>query len=359
MRARLLTAGYESLLRPFLFRAHGGDPEAIHETTIHLLERVGRTRARNLIQHLVGVPKDPVTVAGVRFRGRVGVAAGLDKDGIAGPIWANLGFGFAELGTVTAQPQPGNPTPRLYRLQRSQALINRMGFNNLGAQALADRLDNLGVKRGQNTLGIPLGISIGKTKTVPLEKAIDDYLISLEALHRNADYIAVNISSPNTEGLRSLQAGVLAYDLVKALVDKASALDATNPQPIFVKVAPDLSQTQLDDLLEAVVRAGASGLIATNTTMSRDRVVGVDAKYLRQPGGLSGRPLTQLSRRIVARVVQSSLPVIASGGIMTPSDAKALFDLGAKAVQVFTGFIYSGPGLVAGINALPSQKEIR
>jgi len=375
----LLRWGYEGVVRPMLFHAYGGDPEKIHERMIDVLGGVAGTPVASLLKWVVGRPKDPVTVAGVRFPGRVGLAAGVDKDGVAARIWANLGFGFAELGTVTAQPQPGNPKPRIFRLPQSQGLINRMGFNNDGASALATRLESWGVRRGENTLGIPLGISIGKTKIVDVDAAVDDYLQSFTAVQPYADYVAVNVSSPNTPGLRTLQGKSQIHDLVKALVVRSSLLSRrsclpqddrgtrqgdngirrdhngmslqTQPVPIFVKLAPDLSDGDLDDLLEASIDAGASGLIATNTTLSRDGIQGRDMRYARQSGGLSGAPLTLNARRIVAQAVQSGLPVIASGGIMSAADAQAMFDLGAVAVQVYTGFIYHGPGLVADINS--------
>jgi len=345
----LLTHLYEEAVRPLLFRAYGGDPEKIHERMISVMGSVAPTPLARLVGMVVGRPRNPVTVAGVRFPGRVGLAAGVDKDGVAARIWANLGFGFAELGTVTAQAQPGNPRPRIFRLPHSQGLVNRMGFNNEGASALADRLEGWGVRRGENTLGIPLGISIGKTKIVDLDHAVDDYCQSLAAVHRHADYVAVNVSSPNTPGLRTLQDKTQIYSLVKALVDQTRTLDPT-PVPVFVKLAPDLDDAGLDDLVEASLGAGASGLIATNTTLARGRIHSRDMRHAHQSGGLSGAPLTLASRRIVARVVDAGLPVIASGGIMSVADAQAMFDLGAVAVQVYTGFIYHGPGLVAGIN---------
>lgn len=349
MRSTLLSGGYSALLRPILFRSHNSDAEKIHEDMIAVLEKLAPTPVASLAKFAVGTPRTSVDVAGVSFPGRVGLAAGLDKDGRAARIWSSLGFGFAELGTVTAQGQDGNPKPRVFRLKKSQALINRMGFNNLGVQALAARLEGWGVRRGQRTLGIPLGISIGKTKIVELDQAIDDYLASLTAIQPYADYVAVNISSPNTPGLRQLQDKTHVHDLVSGLVTAAQDLDPT-PVPIFVKVAPDLDAAQLDEFLEAAVNAGASGIIATNTTLSREGIHPTDQGLSRQEGGLSGGPLTARARNVVGRAVSSGLPVIASGGIMSVADAQAMFDLGAQLVQVYTGFIYSGPGLVAGIN---------
>ena len=361
----VLTTGYERLVRPVLFHAYGGDPEEIHEQMIAVLGGIAGTRLASLLRWVVDRPTDPVTVAGVRFPGRVGLAAGVDKDGRAARIWSILGFGFAELGTVTAQAQPGNPKPRIFRLPQSQALINRMGFNNEGASALARRLESWGVRRGEDTLGIPLGISIGKTKIVDVDRAVEDYCQSFSAVCQYSDYIAVNVSSPNTPGLRTLQSKSHIHDLVKALVDRAQASCPTvqdpiissmarppdTPVPVFVKLAPDLDDDELNDLVEASIAAGASGLIATNTTLARDGIRGRDQRYARQSGGLSGAPLTLRARGIVAQAVHSGLPVIASGGIMSAADAQAMFDLGAVAVQVYTGFIYHGPGLVADINA--------
>ena len=399
MNPSLLTAGYERVVRPVLFRAYGGDPEKIHEKMIAVLGGLAGTPAASVMGLFVGRPKAPVTVAGVKFPGRVGLAAGIDKDGVAARIWAKMGFGFAELGTVTAQAQPGNPRPRIFRLPRSQGLINRMGFNNEGAVALARRLESWGVARGEDTLGIPLGISIGKTKIVDLDEAVEDYCQSFVAVQPYADYVAVNVSSPNTPGLRALQGKSQIHDLVGALVDQSRsscvlpsscrrqdpsdhsplsgmplssvyssssahslsscrrqdpvgspATQVSTPTPIFVKLAPDLDDADLDALLESSIQAGASGLIATNTTLARDGIRDRDLRYARQPGGLSGAPLTLAARRVVARATSSGLPVIASGGIMSVADAQAMFDLGAVAVQVCTGFIYHGPGLVAGIN---------
>ena len=226
-------AAYQKLLRPILFRWAGGDPEAIHEAMISWLGHVPATRS--------------VTVAGIEFPNRIGVAAGLDKDGVAAAAWARFGFGHAELGTVTGQAQPGNPRPRMFRARASQGVINRMGFNNRGADALADRLLKLGVQRGNRRLGIPLGVSIGKTKAIALVDAASDYLASLDALRDHADYFAVNVSSPNTPGLRSLQAAKELEQLLGCIIESAS--QGTDPVPVFVKLAPDLEPGQLTETL--------------------------------------------------------------------------------------------------------------
>jgi dihydroorotate dehydrogenase len=275
----------------------------------------------------------------VRFPNPVGLAAGMDKDGRALPAWPALGFGFIEVGTVTRHPQPGNSTPRLFRLPASQALINRMGFNNAGADALARRLDALG------RLPVPLGISLGKSKLTPLDAAVEDYLYSLRALRRYADYVAVNVSSPNTPGLRSLQDRAALDELLAAL--RAAA----GTTPVLVKVAPDLTDHALGELLEVCTGRGVAGLIATNTTLSRDGLAGSDGAWAAEAGGLSGRPLTERAREVVTFIAKhTDLPVIGVGGILVPPDAQRLLDAGASLVQLYTGLVYSGPALVRAIS---------
>ncbi len=419
--ASLLSAGYQRLLRPALFASHGGDPEAIHEQLIAVLAGIGSAGlVRGLTGLLAGSNGRPARVAGIDFPSRVGLAAGLDKDATAVLAWQGLGFGFAELGTVTGQAQPGNDRPRVFRLPSSAALINRMGFNNPGAAAVAKTLAERNVYRGNGVAGIPIGISIGKTKVVALEDAVSDYLTSLRLLAPHADYVAVNVSSPNTPGLRSLQdAGALA-DLIGALVQEAAAavpepslsavpepslsavpeldegpsarlrqaqpslsavpepslsavpeLDEGPPVsagmtkegradalPVFVKVAPDLSWEQLDEVLTVCAEQGAAGLIATNTTLARDGLAAADQARAAEAGGLSGAPLAVRAREVVAYLAaRTSLPVIGVGGIMTAADAMAMFDAGAQLVQLYTGFIYGGPGLPAAINALDVERQ--
>jgi dihydroorotate dehydrogenase len=281
----------------------------------------------------------------------------MDKDGVGVKAWGSLGFGFVELGTVTAQPQPGNDRPRLFRLPRSGAIINRMGFNNRGAQTLADRLAAAGIARGNMAVGIPIGISIGKTKNVPLADATEDYLASLRALAPYADYLAVNVSSPNTPGLRALQDKRTLADLITALVAEAWRLAAGDlPVPIFVKVAPDLSETALEDVVQVCGDAGAEGLIATNTTLSRDGLL-ADEPSVSENGGLSGAPLTRRALEVVRFLAQrTSLPIIGAGGIMSCDDGQAMLDAGASLLQIYTGFVYAGPSLVDDLNQLKPDR---
>ncbi len=349
--------GYRRLIRPVLFRAYHGDPERVHERTLAAVAACGRVRGlRGLTALAAGTQRTPTTVAGIAFPGRIGLAAGMDKNGIAARSWGPLGFGFAELGTVTAHAQPGNDRPRLFRLPRSRALVNRMGFNNDGAAALAGRLAAVGIARGNGVAGIPLGISIGKTKVTPLADATEDYLHSLRLLAPYADYIAVNVSSPNTPNLRDLQDSAALAELIGALVREATALAGSRaPVPIFVKLAPDLSESALEQAVAVCSEAGAEGLIATNTTLSRDGVDPADERLAAEAGGLSGAPLTRRARAVVSFLTaRTSLPVIGAGGVMSVDDGKALFDAGARLIQVYTGYVYAGPALVAGLNRLPA-----
>lgn len=346
LTTRALRAAYGGGLRPVLFRVAGGDAEVVHERMIRTLSHLRPTSRVT--------QKDPVTVAGIRFPNRVGLAAGMDKDGHAAAAWTRMGFGFVELGTVTGQPQPGNEKPRIFRLPHSRAIINRMGFNNGGAEALAGRLERLGVRRGNRVLGIPLGISLGKTKVVPLHQATDDYLTSLRALRPYADYFAINVSSPNTPGLRALQAADELRALLAALVSEAAG---EVPTPVLVKLAPDMSPGDLATTLAVINDSGAAGIIATNTTLARDGVHPGEQAIAAQAGGLSGAPLTDRALRFVESVAAGSgLPVMGVGGIMTPADAMRMFDAGAQLCQLYTGFIYEGPALIRGINEMRGSR---
>ncbi|KNX39448.1 dihydroorotate dehydrogenase [Luteipulveratus halotolerans] len=341
--------GYRSLVRPTLFRLGHGDAEHAHHTTLRRLAQLGeRPRVLAQLRRALRVPTDPVTLAGIRFPGRVGLAAGVDKDGVGVKAWDSLGFGHVELGTVTARPQPGNDKPRLFRLVDSQGVINRMGFNNAGSEALAETLRRAGDP------GIPIGVSIGKTKTTAVGDAVGDYLASLRALDGLASYVAVNVSSPNTPGLRSLQDREPLRELLAAITSEAAHLGRrrlSRPTPIFVKVAPDLTDEALDEVLEVVHETDVSGIIATNTTLSRDGVAASDLPLAEEVGGLSGAPLTRRARYVVRRLAgETDLPVIGVGGVMTAADGRALIDAGADLVQIYTGFIYRGPALVAELN---------
>lgn len=341
MITRALRSGYH-VARAGLFRYGGGDPERVHEAMIDALAKLPATTRTTVAR--------PVTVAGIQFPNRVGLAAGLDKDGRAAAAWTRFGFGFAELGTVTSLAQPGNPKPRIFRAVESQGIVNRMGFNNAGAAALAETLMAKGVARGNGALGIPLGISIGKSKVTGLADATDDYLTSLRLLAPLADYIAVNVSSPNTPGLRSLQAAGEIASLLTALTGEAAGL-SLNPVPIFVKLAPDLTGTDLTETLAVLNDSAAAGIIATNTTLARDGLAPGDAHLAGEAGGLSGRPLTPRALDFVERLAGSThLPVIGAGGIMSPRDGARMFEAGATLLQLYTGFIYEGPALVRALN---------
>jgi dihydroorotate dehydrogenase len=329
---------FERVLRPALFRLGGGDAETAHEWTLRRLAGLSRRPAALAALRARYAVAAPRTVFGVRFPNPVGLAAGMDKDGAALPAWPALGFGFVEVGTVTAHAQPGNPRPRLFRLPASRAVINRMGFNNAGAAALAARLAAL-----PRPLGVPLGISLGKSKVTGLDGAVEDYLSSYRALRGYGDYFAVNVSSPNTPGLRRLQDREHLDALLAALVGE---------RPVLVKIAPDLTEAAIADLLEVCLARGAAGVIATNTTLGRDGLAGADAARAGEAGGLSGRPLTVRARRVVSFVhaeTGGALPVVGVGGVLDPDDATALFDAGASLVQLYTGFVYRGPALVRAV----------
>ncbi|MDC5698049.1 quinone-dependent dihydroorotate dehydrogenase [Intrasporangium calvum] len=332
---------YERVVRPALFRIRGGDAETAHHTTMAALSRLTHVPPALAALRRWNGADDPTTVFGVRFPSRVGLAAGMDKDGVALPAWPALGFGFVEVGTVTRHAQPGNPRPRLFRLRESGAIINRMGFNNEGADALAARLAALG------PLGVPLGISIGKSKVTPVEEAVGDYVHSMRALRGFADYVAINVSSPNTPGLRGLQDRAMLDELVAALQAEAEGT------PLLVKIAPDLTDDAIGEVLQVCADHGLAGVIATNTTIARDGVAASDLAVAQsETGGLSGRPLTARAREVVALIHREApdLPVIGVGGISTVDDAKRMLDAGAALLQLYTGFIFGGPPLVRVIN---------
>jgi dihydroorotate dehydrogenase len=325
-----LSVWYERAVRPVLFRLGGGDAETAHERTLRALARLPAFRR----------PYSPSgaskSVFGIPFPNPVGLAAGMDKDGRALPAWPALGFGFVEVGTVTWHAQPGNDRPRLFRMPQHEAVVNRMGFNNAGAEALAARLAALGPLR------VPLGISLGKSKITPLDDAVDDYVRSFRVLYAFGDYFAINVSSPNTPGLRELQDRGRLSELLGAL---------RSTKPLLVKVAPDLTDAALGELLDVCLEHGVAGVIATNTT--------VEHGYP-ETGGLSGRPLAARALEVVRFVAkESGLPVIGVGGVTRPDDAVRMVDAGASLVQLYTGLIYRGPGLVRdSVRALTSRSGI-
>jgi dihydroorotate dehydrogenase len=329
--------GYERLVRPLLFSL---DPETAHRLTIKLF--CGASHFDLALRALRSFrPRSkPKTLFGLNFPNPIGLAAGLDKNGVALPAWAALGFGFVEIGTVTAKAQPGNPEPRIFRLPKQRALINRLGFNNDGADAIAERLRKL--RESGRWPAVPVGINIGKSRATPLEKAADDYLYSFRVLRDFADYITLNVSSPNTPGLRDLQEPAALSELLHAIGNASTV--AT--KPVLIKISPDLSLIQLESVLNVCAENGVAGIIATNTTLDHSSVPpGLD-----EEGGLSGAPLrgkaTALVRDIVAK---SAIPVIASGGICDAESAREKFDAGAQLVQLYTGFVYRGPELLGEI----------
>ncbi|HMQ32335.1 MAG TPA: quinone-dependent dihydroorotate dehydrogenase [Chloroflexaceae bacterium] len=344
---------YKALLRPILFRLRRGDAEAAHESTLALLGAVSRSRALTAcLAALFAFSGAELrrTIFGLRFPNPVGLAAGMDKDGVALPAWAAIGFGFVEVGTVTWFPQPGNPRPRLFRLPADEALINRMGFNNRGATALAARLERGGVSP------IPLGISIGKSKATPLESAVEDYSASFRTLFDHAGYFAVNVSSPNTPGLRQLQDREQLAALLAALQRENQLQSRGDPglrKPILVKIAPDLGEPAIAELLEVCAEGGVSGLIATNTTTGRAGLRAAHPGLAVEAGGLSGRPLAARALEVVRFVAGETggrLPIVGVGGIFDAAGACRMLDAGASLVQVYTGLVYEGPGLPRRIN---------
>ncbi len=345
---------YQYFLRPILFRLGRGDAEAAHEATLQLLALVSRSRAATRLLTAVWGKPDPRlerTVFGVRFPTPLGLAAGMDKDGVALPAWGALGFGFVEVGTVTGQAQPGNPRPRLFRLPADQALINRMGFNNAGAAALARRL-----AATRSRLTIPIGVSIGKSKVTPLAEAEQDYCAALAAIFPYAAYVAVNISSPNTPGLRALQDRAALDKLLAALQQANRRLateQTTQPRPLLVKFAPDLSEAAVSEALAVCTRHNVAGIIAVNTTLQRDGLSPASAPFAQEQGGLSGRPLAERAAamvRLIARETGGRMLIIGVGGINGPADAVRMLDAGATLLQIYTGLVYAGPNLVRQIN---------
>ncbi|MEN9419337.1 MAG: hypothetical protein RI988_2957 [Pseudomonadota bacterium] len=330
-----------SLARPFLF---GMDPEDAHDLTLGSLARLQNTPA----QCLWAQPRvdDPVTLAGLRFPNRVGLAAGLDKNGRCIDGLGAMGFGFIEVGTVTPLAQPGNPKPRMFRLPERQALINRLGFNNAG---LAAFIANVQRARSFRSAGGIVGLNIGKNAATPIERAADDYLTALDGVYPHADYVTVNISSPNTRNLRALQGDEALDALLGALQARRAELARTHGRhvPLLLKIAPDLDDDQVAAIAATLQRHGIDGVVATNTTLARDAVAGLP--HADEAGGLSGAPVLELSNRVI-RALRGALgkgfPIVGVGGVCSGEDARSKLDAGADLVQIYTGFIYRGPALI-------------
>ncbi len=320
----------------FLFRL---PPETAHHLAMIGLQTLARSRTALRLLKPRADPKLARTVFGVTFPNPIGLAAGFDKNAHALLAWEALGFGFIEAGTITAKAQPGNPLPRLFRLREHGALINRMGFNNDGADAVAARLGQL--RQSGRWPGVPVGINIGKTKVTPLEEAAADYVYSFQKLADFADYFVLNVSSPNTPGLRQLQGQAELSSLIRAV--QTVNVTRTKPVPLLVKIAPDLDFAQIEEVLELAVQHDLAGLIATNTTLDKSSV----SPAQREEGGLSGCPLQARSTEIVRFICErTTLPVIAVGGIHDPASAREKLDAGAALIQLYTGFVYGGPALL-------------
>ena len=331
-------------------------PELAHGLSlrgVQLAQRSGYT------QRVVHPIYKPVELMGLKFRNRVGLAAGLDKDGVAVRGLFALGFGFVEVGTVTPRPQPGNPKPRLFRLSAEGALINRMGFNNAGTAALRQRL--LALRRHPLGPGCVLGVNIGKNRDTALAQASDDYVEALRGVHDVADYISVNVSSPNTPGLRKLQGAHELHGLLRAVVAERDALLAGSLRtlPVLAKLAPDLAPDELAEVADVLLDVGVEGVIAGNTTTTRP--LDAPSRYTTEEGGLSGRPLNALAMRCIEQLqrrLAGRLPIIGVGGIDDVDSATRLIDAGASLVQLYTGFIFRGPELIREI-ALVLDPELR
>ena len=330
---------YERFVRPFLFSLSA---ESAHNLAVRSLRAASAWPAALRLLERFRLPPKPTTVFGLTFPNPVGLAAGFDKNGAAIPAWAALGFGFVEVGTVTAKSQPGNPKPRIFRYPEQQALINRLGFNNDGADVVAARLRAL--RESGRWPASPIGINLGKSKITPLEQAVEDYLYSFRLLAPLADYLVLNVSSPNTPGLRSLQ----EHAALEQLLDAIRRENEPARKPVLLKIAPDLSLADLEQIITTCEKNGVAGIIATNTTIDHSAI----PKSLDQAGGLSGRPLREKSTEFVRAIrARSQLPIIASGGISDPASAREKLAAGAQLLQVYTGYIYRGPGLLREIVA--------
>lgn len=343
-----MTWVYRRLIRPVLFTQ---DAEQIHEYAMRWLGRASRAESLcDALESFLAAPTLPVQVFNLKFPNPIGLAAGMDKYAEALPAWAALGFGFTELGATTWHAQPGNPAPRLFRAIADEAIVNRMGFNNPGAEAIAEKLSSWRVRGSWPDH--PVGMNLGKSKITPLEKAAGDYANSFRVLRDFLDFFAVNVSSPNTPNLRQLQ-DKSALDEILAAIQELNG--GSNPRPILVKVAPDLSFEALDEILELVGPRRIAGIIATNTTISRPQTRHADSQRVyTEAGGLSGKPLRARSTEIVRhlfRQTRGAVPIIGVGGIFNAADAWEKIAAGASLVQLYTGFVYEGPAVVRGIVA--------
>ena len=337
-----------SLARPALFAL---DPEVAHELTLHSLAKIQRTPLE--WAYCNARVDDPILLAGLTFPNRVGLAAGLDKNARCIDGLAAMGFGFIEVGTVTPLAQGGNPKPRMFRLPEANALINRLGFNNDGLDSFIANVQRSSIRK---TAGGPLlGLNIGKNAATPIERATDDYLIGLEGVYPHADYVTVNISSPNTKNLRALQSDEALDGLLSAIAAKRKLLIKMHKKqvPIFVKIAPDLNEVQVKVIAATLLRHKMDGVIATNTTLSRDAVQGM--RHAEEAGGLSGAPVLEMSNRVITQLrsaLGKNFPIIGVGGILSAADAVSKIEAGADVVQIYTGLIYQGPDLVRDSAAL-------
>ncbi|MEQ1535165.1 MAG: quinone-dependent dihydroorotate dehydrogenase [Burkholderiaceae bacterium] len=333
-----------ALARPFLF---GLDAETAHEITMAGLTATQGTPLT--WAYCNGRIDDPITLAGLKFPNRIGMAAGLDKNARAIDGLGAMGFGFVEVGTVTPLAQPGNPKPRMFRLPAANALINRLGFNNEGLDAFLANVQKAKFRSANAANPMLLGLNIGKNAATPIENATDDYLICLRGVYPHADYVTVNISSPNTKNLRALQSDEALDALLGAIAAERTVLKQKHGKtvPIFVKIAPDLDEAQIEVIALTLKKHGMDGVVATNTTLSREAVKGLP--YAEEAGGLSGAPVLQASNQVIRQLrtaLGKNFPIIGVGGVMSAADAVSKIEAGADVVQIYTGLIYKGPDLV-------------
>ena len=329
-----------SFARPILFSL---DAETAHNLTLRALSCAHGTPMA--LAYRTPLVEDPVVIAGLRFPNRVGLAAGLDKNGRHIDAFGDLGFGFVEVGTVTPKPQPGNPKPRMFRLPGANALINRLGFNNDGLDTFVANVKRASFREN----GRILGLNIGKNSSTPITEAADDYLLALDGVYPHADYVTVNISSPNTRNLRDLQTDAALDMLLARLAERRETLDHLHGRrvPLFIKIAPDLDPNQIEVIAKALLRYQMDGVVATNTTLGRDAVRGM--RHAEEAGGLSGAPVLEASNSVIRQLraaLGRSYPIIGVGGIMSAQDALSKIGAGANLVQIYTGLIYKGPDLV-------------